>query len=66
METSSKLVRELAAKLDLSQYGINNVQEIYYNLTYDELYEHETNPALEGFDKGFVTNTGAVNVRALA
>lgn len=62
MEKSSNLVRELTAKLDLSKYGITNVQEIYYNLTYDELYEHETNPALEGFDKGFVTQPGAVNV----
>ncbi|MCX6271783.1 MAG: phosphoenolpyruvate carboxykinase (ATP) [Bacteroidetes bacterium] len=62
MEKSSNQVRELAARLDLSQYGIQNVREIYYNLTYDELYEHETDPSLEGFDKGFVTNTGAVNV----
>lgn len=62
MEKSSNLVRELATKLDLSRYGITGVQEIFYNLTYDELFEHETNPALEGFEKGFVTNTGAVNV----
>lgn len=62
METSGDLLKQLAAKLDLSQYGINQVQEIYYNLSYDELYEHETNPALEGFDKGFVTKSGAVNV----
>jgi phosphoenolpyruvate carboxykinase (ATP) len=62
METSGDLLKQLSAKLDLAQYGINQVQEIYYNLSYDELYEHETNPALEGFDKGFVTKSGAVNV----
>jgi phosphoenolpyruvate carboxykinase (ATP) len=61
METSN-LTKELAKKLDLTQYGIRDVQEIYYNLSYDELYAHETDPSLEGFEKGFVTNTGAVNV----
>jgi len=61
MEKSS-LTNELAKKLDLTQYGISDVQEIFYNLSYDELYAHETDPSLEGFEKGFVTNTGAVNV----
>lgn len=48
--------------IDLSKYGINNVTEIFHNLSYDELFKHETDPKLEGFEKGFVTNTGAVNV----
>ncbi|HBX52656.1 MAG TPA: phosphoenolpyruvate carboxykinase (ATP) [Bacteroidales bacterium] len=48
--------------IDLSKYGISEVQEIFYNLSYDELYKHETNPALEGFEKGFVTDTGCVAV----
>jgi len=47
---------------DLASYGINEVEEIYYNLSYDELYEHETNPKLEGYEKGYVTNLGAVTV----
>ena len=47
---------------DLASYGINNVSEIYYNLSYDEIFRHETKPGLEGFEKGFVTNTGAVAV----
>ncbi len=50
------------ANIDLAKYGINEVVEIYHNLSYEELYKHETNPELEGFEKGFVTNTGAVNV----
>ena len=37
-------------------------KEIYYNLSYNELFEHETNPELEGYERGFVTNTGAVTV----
>ncbi len=48
--------------IDLSVYGINNVKEIFYNLSYDELFIHETDSNLEGFDKGFVTSTGAVTV----
>jgi len=49
-------------KAALKSYGIDQAKEIYYNLSYNELYEHETNPALEGFERGFVTNTGAVTV----
>ncbi|HEC43441.1 MAG TPA: phosphoenolpyruvate carboxykinase (ATP) [Bacteroides sp.] len=48
--------------LDLSQYGISDVKEIFHNLSFDELYEHETDDSLEGFERGFVTDTGAVTV----
>jgi phosphoenolpyruvate carboxykinase (ATP) len=47
---------------DLSVYGIRNVKEVFYNLSYEELYLHETSEDLEGYERGFVTNTGAVNV----
>ncbi len=47
---------------DLTKYGIEFPQQIYYNLSYDELFEHETNPALEGFERGFITELGAVAV----
>lgn len=47
---------------NLSQYGINDVKEVFYNLSYEELFEHETDPSLEGYEKGFVTKTGAVAV----
>ena len=50
------------SNLDLSKYGINNAEEIYHNLSYDELYKHETDPSLEGYEKGYVTNLGAVTV----
>lgn len=49
-------------KLDLSIYGIQNPSEIYHNISYDELFIHETDPNLEGYEKGFVTNLGAVAV----
>ncbi len=49
-------------KLDLSLYGITGVKEIHYNLSYDELFRHETDPSLKGFEKGTVTSLGAVAV----
>ena len=55
-------MKHVRPALDLSKYGISDVHEIYHNLSYDELYEHEINPDLEGFEKGFVTATGAVAV----
>ena len=48
--------------IDLSVYGINETKEIFYNLSYEYLYKHETNPTLEGLEKGFVTKPGALNV----
>ena len=50
------------AKIDLSKYGINGVSEILYNPSYEVLYNEETKPGLEGFDKGQVTELGAINV----
>ncbi len=49
-------------KPDLSKYGIKNVQEVYHNLSYDELYNHELDPNLEGYEKGYLTEFGAVAV----
>jgi phosphoenolpyruvate carboxykinase (ATP) len=48
-------------KEELRTYGIPETQEIYHNLSYDELFEHETDPSLEGFERGFETDTGAVS-----
>ncbi len=50
------------AKIDLAKYGITGTTEILYNPTYEVLYNEETKPGLEGFDKGQVTELGAVNV----
>ena len=47
---------------DLSKYGIKGVKEVLYNPTYEVLYNEETKPGLEGFDKGQVTELGAINV----
>jgi len=47
---------------DLKGYGIHDVKEIYHNPTYDLLYEHELNSDLEGYEKGKLSELGAVNV----
>ena len=49
-------------KIDLSKYGISGTTEIVYNPSYDLLFEEETKPELEGFEKGQVSELGAVNV----
>ena len=48
--------------LDLSKYGITGVKEIIHNPSFEELFAAETDPSLEGFEKGQVTELGAVNV----
>ena len=53
---------EGTSHLDLLQYGISDVQEIYHNISYEELFKHETDPSLEGFERGHLTSTGAVTV----
>jgi len=50
------------AKLDLTKYGITGTTEIVHNPSYDQLFAEETRPDLEGFEKGQVTELGAVNV----
>ena len=50
------------AQIDLSKYGITGTTEIVYNPSFDLLYEEETKTNLEGYEKGQVTELGAVNV----
>ena len=48
--------------ISLEKYGIKNVQEIIQNPTFEQLYNDELNPNLQGFEKGQLTELGAVNV----
>ena len=50
------------AAIDLTKYGITGTTEIVHNPSYDFLYEEEIKPELEGFEKGQVSELGAVNV----
>ena len=49
-------------KIDLSQYGINDVKEVVYNPSYEDLFKAEMDPSLTGYEKGKETELGAVNV----
>ena len=48
--------------LDLTKYGIEGAVEVLHNPSYEVLFAEETKKGLEGFDKGQVTELGAVNV----
>ena len=56
MTDLSKVIKELEA------LGIHDVKEVVYNPSYEQLFEEETKPGLEGFEKGTLTTTGAVAV----
>jgi phosphoenolpyruvate carboxykinase (ATP) len=48
--------------ISLEKYGVKNVQEIIHNPSFKKLYDEELNPNLQGFEKGQLTELGAVNV----
>ncbi len=50
------------AKLDLTKYGIIGATEIIHNPSYEVLFAEETKPELTGYDRGYVSELGAVNV----
>lgn len=47
---------------ELVQLGITNVKEIVHNPSYEQLFEEEMKPELEGYEKARLTTTGAVAV----
>ena len=55
-------IDEMIKKLGLDKVGIDNATVIHRNLSYEELFEHEMDPANEGFERGVLTEFGAVNV----
>ena len=50
------------AGIDLTRYGILGTTEIVYNPSYDYLYEAENDASLTGYEKGQLSELGAVNV----
>ena len=48
--------------IDLEQYGIKGVDQVYYNLSYEDLFQHEMNLSLNGYEQGKLSDLGAVNV----
>ena len=53
---------QITKSISLEKYGINNAHEIIHNPSYEKLYNDELDPNLEGFEKGQLTELGAVNV----
>lgn len=45
------------AKIDLSKYGITGTTEVVYNPSYELLFEEETKPELEDFEKDRKVNS---------
>ncbi|BBC40602.1 phosphoenolpyruvate carboxykinase (ATP) [Photobacterium damselae subsp. piscicida] len=60
--TTMDVEKKVAINMDLSQYGIKNVTEVVRNPSYEMLFEEETKPGLEGYEKGVITELGAVAV----
>lgn len=56
MESNAAVISQLNA------LGITQIVAIDYNLSFDELFIHETNPRLEGYEKGVVSSLGALAV----
>ena len=50
------------AEINLSKYGISGTTEIVRNPSFETLFEEEMKPGLEGYEKGQVSELGAVNV----
>ena len=50
------------ANIDLTKYGITGTTEIVHNPSYEVLFNEETRKDLTGYEKGQVTELGAVNV----
>ena len=51
------------AEINLSKYGITGTTEIVHNPSYEQLFEEETKADLIGYEKGQVSELGAVNVK---
>ena len=48
--------------LDLAKYGITDVKQVVHNPSYEQLHKDETAEGLVGYEKGIVTELGAMNV----
>jgi phosphoenolpyruvate carboxykinase (ATP) len=54
--------KETLKQLGLDKLGIHDAETVFYNLSYDELFQHETEYDGDDYGKGVVTKTGAVAV----
>jgi phosphoenolpyruvate carboxykinase (ATP) len=54
--------QETIKSIGLDQLGISQAEVIHHNISYEDLFKHETDSALEGHELGTVTKSGAVSV----
>ncbi|MCQ2178437.1 MAG: phosphoenolpyruvate carboxykinase (ATP), partial [Bacteroidales bacterium] len=52
----------MLTQLELALYGIKKVKEVIYNPSYEVLFNEETRPELDGYEKAQETELGALNV----
>lgn len=50
-------------KINLTKYGIKNTEEVVYNPSYEQLFTEETRQDLSGYEKGILTDLGAIAVK---
>lgn len=53
---------QITKSISLEKYGIKNVHEIIHNPSYEQLANYELDPNLIGYEKGQISQLGAVNV----
>ena len=62
MATPARSAAPSASPVDLSAHGIDSVAEVVHNPSWEQLFEEETAPGLEGLEAATVTASGAVAV----
>lgn len=53
---------QITKTISLEKYGIRNASQIIYNPSYEFLYQEELSEDLKGFERGQLSELGAVNV----
>lgn len=56
-------MKNIKIKQQLQELGISGNQEVVYNPSYEELFQAEISPENQGYEKGIVTDSGAVAVK---
>ena len=58
----NQTARAISPGIDLSEIGITHSHEVVYNPSYEQLFQEETRPELEGLESGYLTDSGAIAV----
>src|SRR5690606_37122942 len=58
-----RVMKNIKIIQQLHDLGITGYQEVIYNPSYEELFQAEISPENKGFERGVVTESGAVAVK---